>query len=135
MCGLRAPVRQWSGTARNATGTPALRDCNVVLDFQNIAAAPSGMIGRMAWIQTIDKHEATGALLEVYTAAASRPLPPAYRTPHGGAPGIRRAHSLDPALMLATFTTSSSVHMGEALSWAERELIAASASRLNQCLY
>ena len=89
----------------------------------------------MAWLRIIDVAEAQGALAEVYQAMANRPIPSAYRPPHGGAAGIQRAHSLDPELMRVVFATSGTQHQGDALSWAERELIAASASRTNQCLY
>ncbi len=65
----------------------------------------------------------------------ARPLPAVYRAPHGGPPGIVRAHSLDPALLEVTFGATTTMHAGDALSWAERELLAASASRTNQCVY
>lgn len=89
----------------------------------------------MAWIRTIEKAEAEGDLHEAYTALGSRPLPAAYIPPHGGAAGIQKAHSLDPALMRLVFLTSGSTFAGDALSWAERELVATVASRTNQCLY
>ena len=89
----------------------------------------------MAWIRTIDRDGATGELLEVYQALAARPLPPVYVPPHGGAAGIHRAHSLDPMLMKVVFATTGSMHQGEALTWAERELIAAVTSRAGQCFY
>lgn len=88
----------------------------------------------MAWIRTVDKHEARGELAEVYRAMAERKMPAAYLPPHGGAPGIIRAHSLDPRLMQVAFATSATNHQGE-LDWAERELISAAASRANQCFY
>jgi hypothetical protein len=89
----------------------------------------------MAWIRMIDRHEAQGELLEVYTAMAARPIPSVYRPAHGGAPGIHRAHSLDASLVRLVFGTTGSMHQGEELSWAERELIASVSARLNQCLY
>jgi alkylhydroperoxidase family enzyme len=89
----------------------------------------------MGYLRMIDASEATGALREAYDAMRSRPLPPVYRPPHGGAPGIHRAHSLDAALVGVVFGTTGSVHAGEGLSWSERELVAAAASRTNQCLY
>jgi hypothetical protein len=89
----------------------------------------------MAWIQTIDRNTATGELLEVYQALAARPIPSAYIPPHGGAAGIHRAHSLDPMLMKVVFATTGSMHQGEALTWAERELVAALTSRAGQCFY
>jgi hypothetical protein len=89
----------------------------------------------MAWIRMIDRHEAEGELLAVYTAMASRPIPSAYRPPHGGAPGIHRAHSLDARLVTAVFGATGTLHAGDALSWAERELVAAVASRTSGCFY
>jgi alkylhydroperoxidase family enzyme len=89
----------------------------------------------MAWIETIDQANAQGELLAAYQAMAARPMPPAYRPPHGGPAGIIRAHSLDPRLLQATFSASGANAIGDALSWADRELIATSASRVNQCLY
>jgi hypothetical protein len=89
----------------------------------------------MAWIRMIDTADAEGDLREVYAGMATRPMPSAYRPPHGGAAGIQRAHSLDPMLMRVTFATSGTIHQGEELAWAERELIAAVASRTAQCLY
>ncbi len=89
----------------------------------------------MAHIRIIEAHEADGELREVYEAAKTRPLPAVYRPPHGGPAGIYRAHSLDPQLMKVTFAVAATMHVGEGLTWAERELIAASASRTNQCFY
>jgi hypothetical protein len=89
----------------------------------------------MAWIRMIDSADAEGDLLSVYRGMAARPLPAAYRPPHGGAAGIQRAHSLDAQLMKVTFATTGAIHQGDALAWAERELIAAVAARTSQCLY
>jgi hypothetical protein len=89
----------------------------------------------MAWIRMIDRSDAQGELREVYEAMASRPIPSVYRPPHGGAPGIHRAHSLDAQLVRVVFATTGSIHGDQGLSWAERELVAAVASRVNQCLY
>jgi hypothetical protein len=89
----------------------------------------------MAWIQMIDIADAEGELLEVYRGMASRPIPAAYRPPHGGAAGIQRAHSLDATLMRLAFATTGAMHQGDALTWAERELCAATAARAGQCLY
>ena len=88
----------------------------------------------MAWVQTIDVAEAQGELLDTYRTMMARPLPAAYRPPHGGAPGIIRAHSLDPSLMKAVFGASGALHKGP-LSSADYELIAAVTSRMGQCLY
>ncbi len=83
----------------------------------------------------IGRASAEGALREVYEAMDARPLPAVYRAPGGEAPGILRAHSLDPALMRVVFGTSGATHAKDGLPWAERELLAAVASRVNQCLY
>jgi alkylhydroperoxidase family enzyme len=65
----------------------------------------------------------------------ARPLPAVYRPSHGGPAGIHRAHSLDPELLAVTFATTGTMHEGAEITAAERELIAAAASRTNQCLY
>lgn len=77
----------------------------------------------------------TGALREIYERMLQRPLPPAYRPRHGGAPGIIQAHSLDPRLIPVVFGCSSTLNGAGPLSWPERELVNATTSRLNQCLY
>lgn len=88
----------------------------------------------MAWLQTVSRADADGALAEVYAAMASRRVPDAYRPPHDDAAGIIRAHSLDPQLMRLTFGVSGSLHR-DLLSWPERELLSAVTSRTNQCFY
>lgn len=88
----------------------------------------------MAHIQMIDRRDADGELAAVYDAMAARPLPPAYRPPHGGAPGIIRAHSLDPRLVRLVFGTTGSLHAGS-LAWGERELVSAVAARTAGCFY
>lgn len=77
----------------------------------------------------------TGVLREIYERMLERPLPPTYRPAHGGAPGIVVAHSLDPLLIPKVFGTSSTLNGAGPLAWPERELINATTSRLNQCLY
>lgn len=77
----------------------------------------------------------TGELRAVYDRMLARPLPPAYRPQHGGAPGIIQAHSLDPALIPRVFATSTTLNGAGPLAWPERELVNAMTSRLNQCLY
>lgn len=93
----------------------------------------------MTHIRTIEPRDATGELAETYAAMAARPMPPAYRPPHGSAPGIVRAHSLSPAWMRTTFAISATLHMpgpsGAGLSWMQRELLASVTSRTNQCRY
>ena len=83
----------------------------------------------------IDVADAEGDLREVYRGMAARKIPAAYQAPHGGAAGIQRAHSLDATLMKLAFATTGTIHQGDALTWAERELIAAVAAREGQCLY
>ncbi len=89
----------------------------------------------MTWIRMIERREATGFLLEVYSKIASRPRPAAYSPPHGDVSAILRVHSLDPALMGAVFAAAGSAQAGGVLSWADRELLAATASRVNHCFY
>ena len=77
----------------------------------------------------------SGALRATYDRMRSRPLPPAYRPPHDGVPGIIEAHSLDPDLIPLVFTASSTLNGAGPLSWPDRELVNAIASRLDQCFY
>lgn len=88
----------------------------------------------MAWLGTISRADATGELAEVYTAMAARPIPEVYVPPHGDAPGIIRAHSLDPELMRRTFGSSGTLHRST-LEWSERELLSSVTSRTNECFY
>lgn len=88
----------------------------------------------MAWLRTIPGAEADPALAAAYEAMANRPMPPVYKPQHGDAPGIIRAHSLDPALLAATFRVSGALAQ-ETLPWPERELLASVTSRTNQCFY
>ena len=83
----------------------------------------------------VDHAASTGVLRETYDRMLQRPLPAVYRPAHGGAPGIVQAHSLDPALIPRVFGTSSTLNGAGPLSWPERELINAIASRLDQCFY
>ena len=83
----------------------------------------------------IDYAASTGALRGIYDRMSERPLPPAYRPRHGGAPGIIQAHSLDPLLIPRVFGCSSTLNGAGPLTWPERELVNAVTSRLNQCLY
>ena len=88
----------------------------------------------MAWITTVSRAQATGAIAEAYAAMDARPMPPVYRTPSGDAAGIIRAHSLDPELIRKTFGVSAALAVTR-LPWADRELIASVTSRTNQCFY
>jgi hypothetical protein len=88
----------------------------------------------MAWLETISRGEATGALAEVYAQLAARPIPEVYRPSHDDAPGIIRAHSLDAELMRRTFGMMGTLH-GATLEWSERELLSSVTSRTNECFY
>lgn len=83
----------------------------------------------------IDHAASTGALRELYDRMLARPMPAVYRPAHGGAAGIITAHSLDVELMPRVFACSSSLNGAGPLPWADRELVNAMTSRLNQCLY
>jgi hypothetical protein len=83
----------------------------------------------------IDFASATGVLRELYERMLERPMPPVYRPAHGGVPGIITAHSLDPQLIPKVFGTSTTLNGAGPLPWPERELVNATTSRLNQCLY
>jgi hypothetical protein len=87
-----------------------------------------------AWLTTVPRSAATGALAEAYEAMDARPMPPPYRPSHGDMAGIIRAHSLDPELMRRTFGVSAAL-AGTGLAWAERELLASVTSRTNECFY
>lgn len=89
----------------------------------------------MPHLSITDARDATGELKEAYAELAARPLPEVYRPKHGDAPGIIRAHSLDPRGMLRVFRTSGVLNRGGPLSWPQRELVNSSVSRLNQCFY
>lgn len=89
----------------------------------------------MAHLPLTGYSESTGVLREVYDAMKARPLPPVYRPPHGGAPGIIRAHSLDAETMRLVFRFSGMLNGAGPLTWPERELVNATTSRLNQCFY
>jgi alkylhydroperoxidase family enzyme len=88
----------------------------------------------MAWLTTVPRAEAEGALADAYAAMDARPMPAVYRAPHGEAAGIIRAHSLDPELLRRTFAVSGALAT-TALPWADRELLASVTSRTNQCFY
>lgn len=88
----------------------------------------------MAWLKIVWQAEAAGELAEAYAAADNRPIPPVYRPSHGDAAGIIRAHSLDPELLRRTFGVSGALATTQ-LAWADRELLASTTSRTNQCFY
>jgi hypothetical protein len=88
----------------------------------------------VAWLKTIPQAQATGPLAEAYAVVDDRPVPPVYRPPHGDAAGIIRAHSLDAELLRRTFGVSSALATS-GLPWADREVLASTTSRTNQCFY
>lgn len=83
----------------------------------------------------VEYGASSGELREIYDRMLARPLPPVYRPPHGGVPGIITAHSLDPQLIPRVFTCSTTLNGAGPLSWPERELVNALVSRLDQCFY
>ena len=88
----------------------------------------------MAWLRTVSQAQSTGALAEAYAAMDNRPMQPVYRPAHGDAAGIIRAHSLDAELLRRTFSVSGALATTQ-LPWADRELLASTTSRANQCFY
>lgn len=88
----------------------------------------------MAWLTTVPRAQATGAIADAYAAMDDRPMPPAYHPPHGDVAGIVRAHSLDAELLRRTFSVSGAL-AATRLPWADRELLASVTSRTNQCFY
>jgi len=88
----------------------------------------------MAWLTTISRRDADGDLARAYAEMAARPTPGVYVPGHGDAPGIIRAHSLDPELMRLAFSVSGSLHQST-LEWADRELLSSVTSRANECFY
>ena len=89
----------------------------------------------MPHLTIIDPADATGELAASYEHMRARKMQGVYRPSHGGLPGIIRAHSLDAGLMACVFATSGAVNGQGPLSWPQRELIASTTSRLNQCFY
>jgi hypothetical protein len=89
----------------------------------------------MPHLRIIEPADATGPLAEIYAGMKAIRMPPVYTPAHGGIAGIIRAHSLDPALMPRVFGFSGGVNGAGPLTWPQRELIAATTSRLNQCFY
>jgi len=78
--------------------------------------------------------ESTGELREIYDRMRERPMPPVYRPAHGGArdhPGAQPRSGADPEGVRHV----DDPQRRRPLSWPERELINATTSRLNQCLY
>lgn len=88
----------------------------------------------MAYLRIIGKQEATGGLLAAYQAMAARPMPSVYQPDSGDAPGIIRAHSLDPELLQRAFAVSGSLS-NDLLPWHSRELVNSVTARENECFY
>ena len=89
----------------------------------------------MAFLPLTGYHESTGVLREAYQQMMQRPLPAVYTPSHGDAPGIIRAHSPDPELLVRVFRFSGTLALDQSITWAQRELVNAVTSRLNQCFY
>ncbi len=82
----------------------------------------------MAWIHTIDENDAEGPLARLY---ASLLEPDSGRVDH-----ILKIHSLDPPALRGHLSLYRSVMEGtDTLSRAEREMIAWTVSRANDCFY
>ncbi|HET9990192.1 MAG TPA: hypothetical protein VFQ65_16795 [Kofleriaceae bacterium] len=86
-------------------------------------------------LRYIAHEHSTGALRELYERMLARPMPAVYKPRHGGVAGIITAHALDPQLIPKVFGTSTTLNGAGPLTWPERELVNATTSRLNQCLY
>ena len=61
-------------------------------------------------------------------------MQPVYRPSHGDAAGIIRAHSLDPEVLRRAGSVSGALAT-TSLPWPDRELLASTTSRTNQCFY
>jgi choline dehydrogenase-like flavoprotein len=126
------PDHRRPGAARHHRVTARLRR---ELSLEHLVRVWGGRYHRVvAWLTTVPRAQATGALAEAYAAMDERPMPPVYRPPHDDAAGIIRAHSLDPELLRRTFGVSGALAT-TALPWADRELLASVTSRTNQCFY
>lgn len=82
----------------------------------------------MAWIRTLEDHEATGALARQYKAALRRA---------GKVFGIVRLHSLDADLLAASMRLYGAAITRDdlPLTRRQRELVAVVTSRANECFY
>ena len=88
----------------------------------------------MAWLEIISRSQATGDLAEVYAAMEAQPMPSVYQQNSSDVAGIIGAHSLDANLLTATFGVSATLG-STGLPWPDRELLASTTSRANQCFY
>lgn len=81
----------------------------------------------MAWIRTIEPHEAEGPLREEYEQAVQRA---------GKVYNIVKLQSLNPATLHASLQLYlATLHRPSELSRAERELLATVVSKVNGCVY
>lgn len=81
----------------------------------------------MAWIKTIDEHEATGVLREFYEGVKQQ---------MGFVPNILKVHSLRPDVLRAMQPLYEALMFGPSgLTRAQREMIATVVSKLNNCHY
>ena len=81
----------------------------------------------MAWIRMIDEADATGKLARLYEK---------FTEPWGGVDNIGKIHSLNPRSLEGHFDLYTTLMRGRSpLSRIQREMIAVSVSRLNQCHY
>jgi alkylhydroperoxidase family enzyme len=81
----------------------------------------------MAWIRTIDEHEATGVVKKYYDSS---------KRSWGGVDNIIKAHSLNQSALRALMTFYNGVMHGDGeLSLGQREMIAVTVSQINDCHY
>lgn len=80
----------------------------------------------MAWIATIEPHEARGPVKGTYDACLRQ---------FGFIPNIRRSLTLSPDALRGYVQLSGAVYGGGALPRKEREMIATLVSALRQCHY
>jgi alkylhydroperoxidase family enzyme len=83
----------------------------------------------MAWISTINEHDAAGPLAELYAKLR--------KNPHFGfIPNVIKAFSLRPEIAAAvTRLASAATFGGSHLSRIQEEMIAAAVSSINRCHY
>lgn len=81
----------------------------------------------MAFIETIHEDDADGRLAELYRAFAN---------PDGTVDNVLKLHALNPEALAAHGALyASTMHRDSALSRVEREIVAVTVSRLNECRY
>ncbi len=98
--------------------------CRVAIDG---LAATDRYNPRMAFIETIDPSDARGPLAELYKRCGNR---------NGTVDNVLQAHSLNPESLEAHCGLyMQAMHRPSPLSRVEREIIAVTVSRLNECHY